>query len=239
LSGLLLAGSVLLAATGVLHMGCYSVPASQYLEMRSKHAAGARHAPDPVRRSRPARLRAGRVSFAPETTTWKRSALTPNTSRLMVGEKEDLPLKAVRARVTIDGFRARVLLDCYYHNDRNRQLEGTFKLRLPEGASPHYLAFGDTHYRARDVAEGRQGVLLAATGNKRGPRPPADVYRVRWPNGSRVKEARMVPKEKAAHAYRQTVHGRRGLHRAGVPHLPEARPPHRHRLRRRSHRRGR
>ncbi len=83
----------------------------------------------------------------PYIATWKPSTLVRNTSRLMVGEKEELPLRAMQANVRIDGFRARVLLDLYYFNDRRQQLEGSFQLRLPEDASPFFFAFGQTVYQ--------------------------------------------------------------------------------------------
>src|SRR5438128_1087562 len=41
--------------------------------------------------------------------TWKRSTVVPNATRLMVGEHEELALRTMQSRVTIDGFRARVL----------------------------------------------------------------------------------------------------------------------------------
>src|SRR5262245_55178339 len=60
-----------------------------------------------------------------DESTWKRSQIVPNATRLMVGEREELPLKTMQAKVTIDGFRARVVLDYVYANDRDRQLEGS------------------------------------------------------------------------------------------------------------------
>ena len=76
--------------------------------------------------------------------TWKRSTLSGNTSRILVGDNEALPLHKVEIRTRIDGFRARVMLDLFFENDRHDGLEGTFQLRLPEGASPYFLAFGQT-----------------------------------------------------------------------------------------------
>ncbi|MHC4548255.1 MAG: hypothetical protein ACYTEZ_05705 [Planctomycetota bacterium] len=123
--------------------------------------------------------------------TWKRSQVVPNTSRLRVGDEEELPLKAMQATVRIDGFRARVVLDCIYENDRDQELEGTFQVRLPNDASPYYLGFGET---------AKKQLILAAAG--------ADIGSIRtarrevW---TQPKEARMVPKEKAAFAYTETV----------------------------------
>ena len=55
-------------------------------------------------------LGAGKTPQAPAQSgyveTWKPSTLVPNTSRLMIGEKEELPLRAMQADVRIDGFRA-------------------------------------------------------------------------------------------------------------------------------------
>ena len=69
------------------------------------------------------------------TKTWKRVKAIPNTTRLMVGDKEELDLTGMQVNAQVDGFRARVLIDYLYYNDRDRQLEGNFKLRLPEDSS--------------------------------------------------------------------------------------------------------
>jgi len=79
-------------------------------------------------------------------TTWKRSNIIQNTPSLFVGEKEQLPIKGAQMAVSIDGFRARVLIDCFFFCDSERAYEGTFKMKLPQGASPYYLAFGESVY---------------------------------------------------------------------------------------------
>ena len=89
-------------------------------------------------------------SKAEQAATWKRSVVRANTSRLMIGDEEELPLSGVHADVRIDGFRARALLDCFFFNNRNQQFEGTFQLRLPNGASPYFCAFGETQWSAAD-----------------------------------------------------------------------------------------
>ena len=135
--------------------------------------------------------------------TWKRSQITPNTSRLMIGDKEALPLKSLQVTVRIDGFRARVLLDCYFYNDRDRILEGTFKLRLPNEASPYFLAFGQTTFTTPD----HPALFSRATKRQMGMEPTAimDARRQTW---TQPKEARMVPREKAAYAYTEIVRQR-------------------------------
>jgi tetratricopeptide (TPR) repeat protein len=139
--------------------------------------------------------------------SWKRVKATPNTTRLMVGDKEELSLNGMQVNAQVDGFRARVLVDYFYYNDRERQLEGNFKLRLPDDASLYYFAFGESAYEfsgegklaAEEFhSDGRQFVSLAATNVKR-------ARKNQWDN---VKEARVVPKEKAAHAFRETVRRR-------------------------------
>ena len=136
--------------------------------------------------------------------SWKRVKAIPNTTRLMVGDKEELSLTGMQVNAQVDGFRARVLVDYFYYNDRERQLEGNFKLRLPDDASLYYFAFGESAYeyspKGKLAAEefhrdGTQFVSLAAS----------DVKRTRKGQWDNVKEARMVPREKAAHAFRETV----------------------------------
>lgn len=123
---------------------------------------------------------------------WQRAAAIPNSSRLTVGDNDDLPLKAMEASVRIDGFRARVVLDLFFENDRDKQLEGNFKLRLPDSAVPYYLAFGETKLKAPAFTGG-----LGAT--------PQDIRAQAAPTWDAPKEARMVPRETASQAYEQTV----------------------------------
>ncbi len=137
--------------------------------------------------------------------TWKRSTLAPNASRLSVGEQEVLPLKGAQAQVRVDGFRARVLMDLYFLNDRDRALEGTFQLRLPDDAAPYFFAFGETSYEA---PSGSMEASSLAIGSRetRTRLDPADIMAMRADTWTRPKEARMTPREQAAFAYRETVH---------------------------------
>lgn len=116
------------------------------------------------------------------TRTWKRSRLAPHSSLLKVGDDQALPLKAMRADVRIEGFRARVTIDLFYFNDRDRRLEGTLHVRLPDDASPRRLAFGSI----------AASVYSAAA---------AESWR-------EPKEARVVPRKEAHRAYRSTVRQR-------------------------------
>ncbi|MCX4245231.1 DUF2135 domain-containing protein [Paraliomyxa miuraensis] len=139
--------------------------------------------------------------------TWKRSTLVANTSRLMIGDDESLPLQGMHVRARIDGFRARVLIDFFFLNPHDRQYEGNFELRLPSGASPWFLAFGQSAWESPagpakspqydERAQVRAQELM-----------PDAIMRAREASWIEPKEARMVPRETAAVAYGATVRQR-------------------------------
>ncbi|MCP4130509.1 MAG: VWA domain-containing protein [bacterium] len=149
----------------------------------------------------------GKKGSSKEVKTWKRSQVLPNTSRLMIGDKEELPCKGMQVKVKISGFRARVLIDYYFYNDRDRQYEGNFKLRLPTDASPYFLAFGETIYKEKSLAQARPYFLNSKKTRSMGMNPK-EIMDSREKSWHKVKEARMVPKEKAAFAYKTTVRRR-------------------------------
>ncbi|GAA4324273.1 carboxypeptidase regulatory-like domain-containing protein [Flaviaesturariibacter amylovorans] len=138
--------------------------------------------------------------------TWKRSGLEENSVRLAVGEKDQLPLRSVQVAVQVDGFRARVLFDYYFYNDRKKRLRGSFRLKLPNGASPCYLAFGGTEVKLRGTE------VPAAPTLHYDRRTPLDLHKdtiraLRRTYGSKLLEARVAPKEKAAYAFGEVVRG--------------------------------
>ena len=111
--------------------------------------------------------------------------------------------------MVVDGFRARVITDYYFHNDKGRQLEGSFQLRLPTDASLYYFAFGETNYQYRAGAEGLVSrTFLAPELVRSSGTGPEQIVKARGETWSSVKEARVVPKEKAAHAYSEVVRRR-------------------------------
>ena len=138
---------------------------------------------------------------------WKRVKAVSNTSRLIVGDKDELDLTGMQVQVQVDGFRARVLVDYFYYNDRDRQLEGNFKIRLPDDSSMYYFAFGQSAY---DFSP--DGPLAVGEFRKDGDQyvslRPAEIGLARQDAWKNVKESRMVPREKAAFAYNQTVRRR-------------------------------
>jgi hypothetical protein len=143
----------------------------------------------------------------PKVKTWKRSRKIPNTSKLTIGDNEELPLKGMQVKVDVQGFRARVLIDFFFYNDRDRQFEGTFKLRLPNDATPYFFAYGETALRQPGARPDAPAFDDADRLRRMGTRPER-IMQDRKEEWQAPKEARMVPKEKAAFAYRETVRRR-------------------------------
>lgn len=155
----------------------------------------------PVVLARPPRRLSSRQS---RYETWQRSRLLPNTARLEIGDKETLALEGMQFQVRIDGFRARVVVDFHFRNPSTRQLEGTFQLRLPDGASPYFLAFGES------VVEAGKPIVVGDTfftpdEVRRMGVAPERIMADRTDRWRAPKEARLVVRAKAAHAYREVV----------------------------------
>jgi hypothetical protein len=137
-------------------------------------------------------------------TTWKRSVAVANTSQLFIGDTETLPIKGMQLRSQIDGFRARVLIDFFFFNPNPQQYEGTFKLRLPDGASPLFFAFGESVQMTPKAAFDTPTYDDAKESRKVAYEPEA-ITQQREAKWIKPKIARMVPKEQAAFAYTDTV----------------------------------
>ncbi len=137
-----------------------------------------------------------------KSKTWKRSQKEINAVKLFIGDNEELPLKGTQFTVKIDGFRARVLIDCFFYGENDRQMEGTFKMRLPAGASPYFFAFGESVFLDKNKQQ------LPFNQNQRIDTinlSPLQIMQRRSANWTNPQEARVVPKEKASFAYSQTV----------------------------------
>lgn len=135
-------------------------------------------------------------------TTWKRSQLAAHSVKVEVGDNESLPVRSMQAKVTLDGFMARVVLDFVVKNNGPRQYEGTLKLRLPTGSSPYYFAFGQD---AVAIAGDAAPAFFTPERVRTMGADPIEIRNDRQSLWQGVKEARMVPKEKAALAYTSTV----------------------------------
>ncbi|MFH1532777.1 MAG: hypothetical protein ABIK09_18800, partial [Pseudomonadota bacterium] len=84
--------------------------------------------------------------------------------------------------------------------------EGTFSLRLPDGASPYFLAFGGEVIAADGAPEAP--TFQSAEASRAMDPSPEGLLKDREGTWTEVKDARMVPKEKAAFAYQETVRRR-------------------------------
>ncbi|VAW77642.1 hypothetical protein MNBD_GAMMA12-983 [hydrothermal vent metagenome] len=138
--------------------------------------------------------------------TWKRSSLLANKVQIKIGDKKSLPIQSMRASIKIDGFRARVILDYHFYNDNNRPYEATFQLRLPNGASPYYLAFGESIYQSHSPQFKNKNFYpaneqISAFDSKQ-------IQESYSKTTIKLREARMVTRAKAVRAYHNTVHKR-------------------------------
>ena len=148
------------------------------------------------------------LSDDPSLETWQRAHARPNASRLVVGDDDTLALQQMHASVRVDGFRARVVLELDYLNDRDKALEGTFELRLPNGSSPYFLAFGETLYQtATPGQEGNAPPSAARNATAALALDPADVLASHATLWDTPKVARMIDSASARRAYHDTVRG--------------------------------
>src|SRR6185312_6726953 len=134
----------------------------------------------------------------------------PTFARVCVGNGNSLERVSLQVSVTLDGPRARTVVDHIFRNPHNQQLEGTFEYPLPSGASPSYFAMflGQT----RDTVPTRfnrrgENAPLPQTALAR--LTPAElVKQVDTNDWGRLQEARIVSKEKALETYEEVVRGR-------------------------------
>src|SRR5205085_6479107 len=154
---------------------------------------GAAGTPDPER---------GRV--------WKREGKSPTVARVYVGDGNALELVSLHVTTTIDGPRARTVVDHVFRNPHERQLEGTFEYPLPTGASPSYYAMfpGKTRTEApplftrRGQAPPLAGELLASL------KPQQMARAVDTEDWGKLMESRIVNKEKALETYEEVTRRR-------------------------------
>lgn len=139
---------------------------------------------------------------------WHRDRQRPTFARVYVGAGNSLELVSQQVTVTIEGPRARTLVDHIFHNPHDRQLEGTFEYPLPTGASAGYFA----------MFIGRaQGAAAPRFGRATEPLPadalarltPAEVVkRAASEDWGNLQEARVVGKTAALETYEEIVRGR-------------------------------
>ncbi len=141
---------------------------------------------------------------------WHRDRSRPTLARVYVGDNNSLELVSMQVNVTIEGPRARTVVDHIFRNPHDRQLEGTFEYPLPTGASPSYFA----------MFLGQTRETMPAPFARRGDNPPLPaealakmtpaelVKHVDTADWGRLQEGRIVSKEKALETYEEVVRGR-------------------------------
>jgi hypothetical protein len=140
---------------------------------------------------------------------WHRDAARPTLARVYVGDRNSLELVSLQVTVTVEGPRARTVVDHVFRNPHDKQLEGTFEYPLPTGASPSYFAMflGQT----RDVApprfarRGEAPPLPDALARMTPPELVASVDTDAW---GKLQVAKVAPNNQAKEAYEETVRGR-------------------------------
>jgi hypothetical protein len=141
---------------------------------------------------------------------WKRDRQRPTFARVYVGDNTSLELVSLQVTVTVEGPRARTLVDHIFRNPHDRQLEGTFEYPLPTGASPAYFAMFLGQSRDRVPARfGPRGDTPPLPQEALARLAPAElVKQVNTADWGRLQEARVVAREKALEAYEEVVRGR-------------------------------
>jgi hypothetical protein len=111
--------------------------------------------------------------------------------------------------VTIDGPRARTVVDHIFRNPHNQQLEGTFEYPLPTGASPSYFAMFLGQSRDRVPPRFGSGKAAPLPPEALAQLSPAEIVKhVSTADWGNLQEARVVSKQKALETYEDVVRGR-------------------------------
>ncbi|HEV3238189.1 MAG TPA: VIT and VWA domain-containing protein, partial [Gemmataceae bacterium] len=155
----------------------------------------------------------GKASKKPQV--YRRRAGRPSFARVYVGDQTSLELVSLQVTTTIEGPRARTVVDHIFHNPHDRQLEGTFEYPLPAGASPSYFAMflGQTRETVplRFNPTGQPESLPRAS--RFGPEffgssPTQLVKSVSAADWGVLQEAHIVNKAKGLETYEEVVRGR-------------------------------
>jgi len=141
---------------------------------------------------------------------WQRNAKAPTFARVYIGDGNSLEMVSLQVTVTVEGPRARTVVDHIFHNPHGKQLEGTFEYPMPTGASPSYFAMflGQT----RDTVPqrfARRGEAPPLPADKLALLPPEQLVKeISTADWGTFQEGRVVGKEKALETYEDIVRGR-------------------------------
>ncbi len=145
----------------------------------------------------------------PPAPVWNQKP-RPTFARVYVGDGNALELVSLHVTVTVEGSRARTLVDHVFRNPHGRQLEGTFEYPLPSGASPSYFAMflGQTRdampplFSRRGDAPPLPQAALASLA------PDQLVKHVSTGDWGKLQEARVVSKDKGLETYEEVTRRR-------------------------------
>jgi hypothetical protein len=140
---------------------------------------------------------------------WHRDRQQPTMARVYVGDGNSLELVSLNVTTTIEGPRARTVVDHIFRNPHAKQLEGTFEYPLPAGASPSY--FGMFLGQSRTTLPSRfnrHSDQLPTTDALAGLKPEQLLKHVDAADWGELREARVVNNQKALETYEDVVRGR-------------------------------
>jgi hypothetical protein len=141
---------------------------------------------------------------------WHQDRTNPTFARVYVGDRNSLELVSLQVTVTVEGPRARTVVDHIFRNPHDRQLEGTFEYPLPSGASPCYFAMflGQTRDTV-PIRFARGGVQDPLPANALAALTPQELVKhIDTADWGRLQEGRIVGKDKALETYEEVVRGR-------------------------------
>ncbi len=164
----------------------------------------------PPNGNRPSQSSPGTKKPEQPPQVWHQDRARPTVARIYVGDRNTLELVSLHVSVTINGPRARTVVDHVFRNPHDRQLEGTFEYPLPTGASPSYFAMflGPTRDQLPQRFA-RRGNSPALPENALASLGPTELVRnVDAKDWGRLQEARIVAKDKALESYEEIVRGR-------------------------------
>ena len=146
----------------------------------------------------------------PKQKVWRRQGAQPTMARVYVGDGNALDMVSLHVSVTIDGPRARTVVDHVFRNPHAKQLEGTFEYPLPTGASPSYFAMflGDSRETMPARFSGRGAATRLPASALASLAPKELVANIDSADWGRCQEARVVGKDKATETYEDIVRGR-------------------------------
>jgi hypothetical protein len=141
---------------------------------------------------------------------WKQHRGRPTFARVYIGDGNSLELVSLQVTTTIEGPRARTVVDHVFRNPHDRRLEGTFEYPLPTEASPSYFAMFQG--KSRETAPplfARRGQAPPLVPEAVASLTPAEmVKQVSTEDWGPLQESRVVNKEKALETYEDVTRAR-------------------------------